>query len=102
MNLLLSRSSRRESRLWAGSGRFFYHSSALWGSVYLDGRVGIIHRSACKVNSANFRFTEFSEVRRHGDLESSYVTPQLPRPSGWEEAASWPYSSRSCSIQSLS
>jgi hypothetical protein len=54
MNLLLSRSSRRVSRLWAESGLFFCHSSALWGSVYLDGRVGIIHPSAWKVNSPKF------------------------------------------------
>jgi hypothetical protein len=31
--------------------------------TYPDGRVGVIHRSAWKKNSANFAITEFSEVR---------------------------------------
>ena len=31
--------------------------------TYPVGRVGVIHRSAWKVNSANFAMTEFSEVR---------------------------------------
>src|SRR5215213_1433022 len=67
MNLLSlpSRSCRRESRLWGGSGSLFvtFHSP-FWGSG-VSGRKGWRYSPECawKGCSANLRFTEFSEVR---------------------------------------
>ena len=66
MNLLLL--SMRASWLWAGSASFFCHPPCPVGLpfgilTYPVGRVGVIHASAWKVNSANFAITEFCEVR---------------------------------------
>jgi hypothetical protein len=44
MNLLLSHSSRRVSRQWAGIGSFSAIPQPFGVLVYPDGRVGVIHR----------------------------------------------------------